>query len=224
MDVEEWLHDGEAPEADWGGYVLKRALRGELGDGGEDLLLDLPALTAPYGCRSGACTPGRRTPKARSCCADLEVGLTGGEIAAIVRALPEIAPHLSEDARWAAGAPALFDDGALRRPGRRCVFAVDRGDGLVCALQLAEAASARPAGSLKPMPCRLFPLSLVDLGDGRLMLTAIHRDTARMLDSRPARVFPCLGEGEPLYVAERAVIEAALGAEAWARIDAAARA
>ena len=75
------------------------------------------------------------------------------------------------------------------------------------------------------MPCRLFPLAVVELGDGRLMLTAIHRDTATKLATRPASVFPCLQAGAtPLYVSERDAITELFGAEVYTRVAEAATA
>lgn len=218
-ELEDWLTAGDAPEADWSSFVLRRALKGELGDGGPGILLDMRALTQPYGCRTGACTPGMRLPKARSCCADLEVGLTEREESAIHAALPEIAGVLSDDPRWKAGIPEVTEDGALRRSKRRCIFAKLGPTGLSCALHELEDRTARPRGSLKPMPCRLFPLAVVELGDGRLLLTAVHRDTATSLATRPARVFPCLGSGgTPLYVAEQDAITELFGAEVYAKV------
>lgn len=205
-DLDAWLDDGDAPEADWGAHLLRLATRGELGHVGRRWVLDLPALGQRHACRPLECTPGRRAPRTRSCCADLEVGLTAGEVAAIAGAEDELAAFLAPlDRRWAAGAPAWHDGaGGLLRPGRRCVFAVDPGDGLRCGLHRLEDATGRPRGALKPLPCRLFPLAVVDLDDGRRLLTAIHRSTARSLGAPPATRFPCLRSDpeRPLLIEE----------------------
>lgn len=223
-ELEDWLTAGDAPEADWASYVLRRALRGELGDGGPGILLDLPALVQPYACQTGACTPGLRARKSRSCCADLEVVVTASEEAAIRSAMPEIAEVLGDDPRWQDGEPEVVVDGALCRSQRRCIFAKMGAAGLSCGLHELEDATGRPRGTLKPMPCRLFPLAVVELGDGRLLLTAIHRDTATSLATRPARVFPCLGASRtPLYVSEREAITELFGAEVYARVHVAAQ-
>jgi len=223
-ELEQWMTEGDAPEADWATYVLRLALRGQLGDGGPGILLDLPALTQPYACQTSACTPGMRARTSRSCCADLEVTVTPREEAAIRSALPEIAQALREDPRWRNGPPEVVVDGTLRRSKRRCIFAKMAPLGLSCALHETEDATARPRGSLKPMPCRLFPLAVVELGDGRLMLTAIHRRTATRLASRPARVFPCLNAGAtPLYVSEKDAITELFGPDVYRRVDAAAK-
>jgi hypothetical protein len=212
------LHDflaaGDPAEADWAPRILRLARRGDLGDGGKGLLLDLPALSQPYGCRSAACAPGRRAAATRSCCADLDVSPDPAERAAIEAALPQIAATMADDARWSDGAPALFDGDTLRRPGRRCVFARATAEGLRCGLQETRAA-------LKPLGCQLFPLAVVDLGDGSTLLTAVHRETASMLASRPARVFPCLGDGPPLAVVEAPLLQRLLGARRAAKVVAA---
>jgi hypothetical protein len=200
-DLDAWLDD--APEADWATLVLRRATRGELGDGGRGLLLDLVALGQPYACRSARCSPGMRARAARSCCADLDVAVTAAERAAISAAAP--------------GVDDPFDGEVLRKRHRRCVFAEPGPDGLRCGLHGLRTPDGRP---VKPLPCRLFPLAIVDLGDGSRLLTAVHRTTASRLATRPARAFPCLGDGPPLYVSERDTIEGVFGKRVWSRIDA----
>ena len=141
---------------------------------------------------------------------------TAPERAAIDGAREEIAAFMAtRDARWADGPPEVFEDGALRRPSEprsgapspgkarpRCVFALHTSQGLQCGLHALEDATSRPRGALKPLPCRLFPLILVDVEDGRTLLSAIHPRTARLAGSRPARAFPCLGPPEAPTVAE----------------------
>jgi hypothetical protein len=204
---------------DWSVHLLQLAARGELGRVSRSLYLDLPALAQAWTCATGACTPGQRVPDARSCCADLEVTPTDAERAAIEAALPEIASFLaSRDPRWATP-QAPFDGDALRRPSRRCVFALpptSETPGLSCALHALEDATGRPRGALKPLPCRLFPLVIVDAEEGRTLLTAVSRRTWRLAGSRPARAFPCLGAPGAPTVAEACAdtITALYGAKA----------
>jgi hypothetical protein len=88
-------------------------------------------------------------------------------------------------------------------------------EGLRCALQEHEA----ELGPLKPLACQLFPVAVVALIDGQVLLTAIHRSTARLLSSRPARVFPCLSVGSStLAEAERPVLSKLLGARRAGRV------
>jgi len=201
--IDDWLAD--APEADWESHVLRLANRGALGHAA-GWLLDLPALAQPYACDSAKCSPGLRRPRDRSCCADLAVAVTPDERAAIEAVLPTVEARMAADPRWKRR-PEVFDDGVLRRPGRRCVFAY--GDaGLRCALHDLGA---------KPMPCRLFPLAVVDLGDHRL-LTAVHKTTARALQTFPARHFPCLGSGPPVVESERQTLRGIMSAQAAAAV------
>ncbi len=139
------------------------------------------------------CAPGLRQTGRRSCCADLTVEVTPTEAAAITEALPEVAAWMApRDARWGAGAPVPIEEGSLTRPGRRCVFAVKDERGLTCGLHAVEDATGRARGALKPLPCRLFPLVVVDLGEGQVLLTAVSRKLGERYGLPPARLFPCL--------------------------------
>jgi hypothetical protein len=182
-----------ADENDWGPHLLSLMSRGEVGRAGPGKLLDLPALAQPHACATGVCTPGMRAKNARSCCADLDMAPSADERAAIEANLPEIAAFMApRDARWADGAPALFDGDTAARPGRRCVFSLLGDAGLSCGLHALEDATQRPRGALKPLPCRLFPLVLVEVDDRTTLLSAIHRKTAKLAGSRPVSAFPCL--------------------------------
>jgi hypothetical protein len=213
-----WLACGDAADADWARLVVLRANGGALGLSGR-LLLDLPALAQPFRCRSGECTPGRREPRTRSCCADIEVTLTPWERRAVLRALPALAAFLApRDPRWSRGAPAIFEGDALCRPDGTCILAIRRRCGLRCALQELERARRLRPGALKPLSCRLFPLVVVDLGRGRRLLTAVHAGTALLGATPPPRLFPCL-RGDPgrppLYRELHPVLEALLGGAAY---------
>lgn len=197
-DLQDWLADGDPGDADWTPHVLGLAARGQLGHAG-GLLLDLPALAQRWSCVTGLCAPGGRAPRARSCCADLTVPVSPTEQERILAAIPEIRATLADDPRWA-GEVVPFADDALTRPGKRCVFARRTADGLSCALHELEDASGRPRGALKPMPCRLFPLVLVEMDDDRFFVTAIHRKTAKLAGSRPASAFPCVGATDQLLI------------------------
>jgi hypothetical protein len=154
------------------------------------------------------------------------VELTDGERKAVADALDEVAAHLApRDPRWTSARPRWLDQGELTRPGGRCVFAREADDGLRCALHEVEDATGRPRGALKPLPCRLFPLVVVDLGERRL-LTAVHRKTARRLGHATARLFPCLREEvdrEPLYRSCRDTLEELFGTSTYRSLDRAAR-
>ncbi len=217
-DLDEWLGMGSAAIADWGGHVRRLAQRGNLG-AARGLLLDLPALAQPHACRSGTCAPGLREPRRRSCCADLDVEVTPGEAGRITEALPLVAAWMKpRDARWQGGVPETMDGATLRRPGRRCVFAASNAEGLTCSLHAIEDETGRPRGALKPMPCRLFPIVVVDLGDNHVLLTALARHTSALAGGGGAAAFPCLrGEAGPTLVESAADTLVELWSRATAR-------
>jgi hypothetical protein len=218
---DDWLSTGTLFEADWSGHLVGLGARGELGRIGRSWLLDLPALTAPYGCRSRECTPGLRAPRARSCCADLAVGLAPGERAAIEAAQPRIALHMrGRDPRWHHQDPPMFEEDGFARPGRRCVMARMDPGGMRCALHEIEDQDGLPRGTLKPMPCRLFPLFVVELGGGRRLLSAVHKRSAEAAGSYPARMYPCLRDPnrKPLYRACRDTMLELFGPRTYASL------
>lgn len=206
----------EAPDQSqgWATHFLGRMSTGALRPVVPGLVADIPALARPFACASGACTPGRRAPRTRSCCADLTVTPTATERAALEQALPALRAHFGPD--W----PHPFDGPALARPGRRCAFAVDHGAGLRCGL--VEAADAGRVPPLRPLACRLFPLAVVALPNGSRALTAVGRGTDQLLGTGPHAAFPCLGRPEdpPLAHTEAPLIAALFGAPAAARLRA----
>lgn len=226
-ELDAWMAGDGAAEADWSEHLWKLAARGELGTASAGLMLDLPALTQTYACVPSECTPGRREARTKSCCADLEPGLGVSEIAAIEGAMPEIAAFMKgRDARWADGAPAVFDGDTFLRPKKRCVMSVETPEGLRCGLHQLEDATRRPRGTLKPVPCRMFPLALVAIDEERRLLTALHKKTTSKLDAPSAKQFPCL-RGDlarpPLYVSQSDTLTELFGAKAYKKIDTVAR-
>jgi hypothetical protein len=218
--LRDFLDGTDTPEVDLGGWLLHLMAHDALIELGGGVLADAVALRAPYACAPLRCTPGLRERRHRSCCADLEVTPTGDERARIEAIADD--PGLADDPRWVDGPPALFEAaGALTRPGRRCVFArAGAGGALHCGLHALEDARGWPRGHVKPLPCRLFPLVVVAIDDERVLLTAVHRRTARALGTRPAAAFPCLhaAEAPSVAVSERETIEALFGKRAWSRL------
>lgn len=217
-NFDRWLQEGSVPEVDWSDHLNRLARAGTLGRAGARWLLDLPALTQPYACVSSACTPGRRAARTDSCCADLIVEVTPSESEAISAATSEVRSHLApRDRRWAGDVPTWVDGGELTRPSGRCVFAHAGDDGLRCALHEVEDATGRPRGALKPLPCRLFPLVVVDLGEQRRFLTAVHTRTAKRLGHPSARRFPCLRDPNqsPLFEGCSDILQELFGPRAW---------
>ena len=227
--LDAWLNEGEAGDGDFGAHVLRLATTGGLARAGR-YLLDVPALTQPYACDSSECTPLRRAPRTRSCCADVSVSLSLRERRALERAMPRLTLYMARrDARWREAQEVSSNremqtrnkpidaDGVLSRPGGRCVFAVEQARGLRCGLQLAERSWGRAPGTLKPLPCRLFPIIVVDMGEGQRLLTAVARRTASLVGTYPAARFPCLrndARRRPLYREMAATLRSVFGAPA----------
>jgi hypothetical protein len=49
-------------------------------------------------------------------------------------------------------------------------------------------------GELQPVSCRLFPLIVVDLGNGRTLLTVVADHTRRLVGAHPVKRYPCLDD------------------------------
>jgi hypothetical protein len=201
-------------------WLAERQGAGDLVDV-DGLLVDRPAMLRRFACRPLVCTPGSRARGIVSCCADIDVPLTGAEQRAIRRRLPLVAETLrGRDARWARGMPEVFDAGRhLTRPGRRCVFAYPSPDGLRCGLHTAAEEAALPVASLKPSPCRLFPLVLLEHG-GRRILTASYGDVSAGLGGPPEHRLACLAlrTAPRLYESCRGAIEESFGAGFYRRL------
>jgi hypothetical protein len=58
---------------------------------------------------------------------------------------------------------------------------------------------------LQPVSCRLFPLIVVDRGQGRVLLTVVASHTRRLVSAHPAHRYPCLDDAglPPLYQSMR---------------------
>jgi hypothetical protein len=175
-----------------------------------------------FACRPLVCTPGSRARGTVSCCADIEVPLTAAEQRAISRRLPLIASTMAgRDRRWARGIPVVFDaDRHLMRPGRRCVFAYPSPEGLRCGLHTAAEEEGLPVRSIKPSPCRLFPLVLLEHG-GRRILTASYGDVSAGLGGPPEHRLACLAlrDAPRLFESCRGAIEELFGPAFYRRLE-----
>jgi hypothetical protein len=202
-------------------WLAERLGAGDLVDV-DGVLVDLSALARRrFECRPLACTPGSRDRGIVSCCADIEVPLTGAEARAITRGLPAVASTMAaRDRRWSRGIPVVFDASRhLLRPGRRCVFAYPSPSGLRCGLHTAAEEHGLPVESLKPSPCRLFPLVVLEYG-GRTVLTASYGDVSAALGGPPEHRLACLGlrDAPPLFESCRRPIEGMFGGAFYRKV------
>lgn len=187
--------EGEGP--DWDVWLLRRMSRGEVLDVG-GVLVDRAVLFQRFACVSDRCAPGPGRGKFRSCCADALVSLTRAEDRGLhsrVNLLswmktrePRLAPCQGRDFYRQAGEPGLA------RPGRRCVFSQIQQGRIRCHLHAYARHARIDRGQLQPVSCRLFPLIVVDRGQGRVLLTVVARHTRRLVSAHPAHRYPCLAD------------------------------
>jgi hypothetical protein len=168
------------------------------------VLVDRAVVEQRFCCVPERCAPRAGRGRLRSCCADLDVALSAPERGRLRRHTRRLWQWLSDrEPRLAAcssapGGPPfwLAADGAhLSRPGARCVFsALDRRGRIRCHLHAYARGQGVGLEQVQPLPCRLFPLVLVELSTGAVALTTLYRRTTGLLGTFPASRFPCLGD------------------------------
>lgn len=169
------------------------------------VLVDRSVLTAHFSCVPDRCAPHPKRGRWRSCCADLEVPLTAGERLRLKRfglilkeTVGRFEPRLMRLITNQKGAPPAFwldVEGYLRRPQQRCVFsAIDDRGRIRCHLYAVSRAVGVAISDLQPIACRLFPLVLVNLRRGRVLLTVLNRRNHRLWQAPAPNRFPCLSD------------------------------
>lgn len=198
--------DADDPDA-WTAWALGRMACGAvLNVGG--VLVDRAVLEQRFGCVPGRCAPGPHRGRFRSCCADLDVALTGAEVnrlrrhtrrlgAWLAHREPRLEARLPEPPAASGGPPFWLapDGGHLTRPARRCVFSrLDSQGRIRCHLHAYARARGLDLAVVQPLPCRLFPLVLVALPTGGVLLTTLYGRTSRLVGTLPVSRFPCLSD------------------------------
>jgi hypothetical protein len=187
---------GEPP--DWDAWLLRRMSRGEVVDVG-GVLVDQAVLRQRFACVSDRCAPGPARGKCRSCCADAFVSLTPAEEHRLRRCDDLLGFMKAHEPRLAANQGRDFfrqaGESGLIRPGRRCVFSqIDKKGRIRCHLHAYARHARLDRGTLQPVSCRLFPLIVVDRGQGRVLLTVVAPHTRRLVSAHPAHRYPCLAD------------------------------
>ena len=208
--------EGEPP--DWDTWLLRRMSKGEVVDVC-GVMVDRAVLHQRFACVSDRCAPGPGRGNNRSCCADAFVALTPAEDERIRRRKdlrtwveacePRLASCQGRDFYRQAGEPGLV------RPGRRCVFSEMDGQGKIrCHLHAYARHAGVPRDQVQPVSCRLFPLILVDRGQGRVLLTVVGRHTRRLVSAHPVHRYPCLSDPAlpPLHQSMRGDLDWLFGA------------
>ncbi|MBI5546586.1 MAG: hypothetical protein HY901_22110 [Deltaproteobacteria bacterium] len=182
-----WLRSGteeaSAPglEPDWDGWLLRRMSQGRITTIG-GVLVDRELLSQRFACVSDRCAPRAGRGAWRSCCADLEVGVDGGEQRRLARAAKQLPEGYCEH-------------GHLTRPDGRCAFAqLDLEGRIRCRLHGLARRRGIERSELQPLSCRLFPLIVLDFGPGRVVLTLVSKSTWRLMGGYPPGRYPCLTE------------------------------
>lgn len=175
--------------------------------------VDPAVLRTRFACVPERCAPWTGRGRLRSCCADIYVPLTPVEVRRLHRRRRLLAEHLARTEprlRDCLGRPGddpgdffLDDDGdALARIGGRCVFSrQDRQGRIRCRLYTIAGKLGLETTAIQPYTCRIFPLILVQLERGRVLLTVLHRGNYRGMESLHPGRFPCLADPQlpPLY-------------------------
>jgi Protein of unknown function (DUF3109) len=214
-----WLR-AEAPESghdgppDWDAWLLKRMSQGEVTEVGP-VLVDRAVLRQRFACVSDRCAPGPDRGDQRSCCADTFVSLSRAEDRRLAsRGIDLLAWLQAREPRLAQCQGRTFyraeGELGLARPGGRCVFSqLDEQGRIRCRLHAYAKQAHIDRGELQPVSCRLFPLVVVDRGDGRVLLTVVASHTRRLVSAYPPTRYPCLADTAlpPLYESMRADLD-----------------
>jgi hypothetical protein len=193
--------DGQEADRFFERWLLGRMADGDVLDVG-GVMLDRLVLTARFACVPERCSPAVKRGGMRSCCADLTVYLTPAERTrlrgrgrALSAYLTAREPRLAR-ARERAADFFLDPDGeSLSRPGGRCACSRLEADGRIrCHLHTFTKRLGLELSEVQPITCRLFPLVLVAMPRGGVLVTVNHASNWRAWGGRHPKVFPCLND------------------------------
>jgi hypothetical protein len=221
--IARWLN-AESPESnladapDWDLWLLRRMSQGQILDVG-GVLVDRAVLRQRFACVSQRCSPGQDRGRSRSCCADVLVPLSKAEDRALAsRGLDLLGWLKAREPRLAQLEGRAFyrqqGEPGLARPGGRCVFSqLDQRGRIRCRLHAYAKQAEVDRADLQPVSCRLFPLIVIDRGDGRVVLTVVASHTRQLVSAHPVNRYPCLSDESlpPLYQAMRADLDLVFG-------------
>ncbi len=167
--------------------------------------VDRALLQARFSCVPYECSPGIDQGKWRCCCADIHVPLTSGEIRKLGRSseglgrfLMKNEPRLIRSISNSNGTRKsmfwLDEDGtSLSQPSGRCVFSTwDRLGRLRCHLHAYTKKINIALNDVQPYTCRIFPLLVIQMEYGRILVTVLNRENYRAWETLAPHRFPCL--------------------------------
>ncbi|MDY0000023.1 MAG: hypothetical protein RBU30_01870 [Polyangia bacterium] len=198
---------------DWEDWFPRAAARGQI--------LRLPGvwvdralLTERFACVSDRCLPRPGRGPYRCCCADLGCVLSHGEARRLRPHTAKLWEHLlGRDRRLLqhchkpgeGDRPFWLDESGefLSRPGERCVFSsIDLKGRIRCELFSYARKQGLDRHEIQPVPCSMFPLVLLDMCDGSLVLSVMNRQTYRYIPTWHPKRFPCLSDPSLPYLTE----------------------
>ena len=214
--VRKWLGglgtDESADAPDWDAWRDELKASGRLLKVGR-VEVDRAVLEQRFGCISGRCSPSTARGRSRCCCADLEVDLEPIEARALDRFAEPLARYLARREprlELKPGESGRFwcEEGSsmLRRPGDRCVFSRRDPQGRVrCHLHGFAREHGIEQNEVQPLTCRTFPLLLITMERGRVVLSVLARHSYKHVGSLPPGRFPCLSDPTlpPIYESMR---------------------
>ena len=203
-DVRHWLDLDEPGEsdADCEDYFDCWLERKESGEGIVEvgsILVDEKVLKTHFACVPERCSPVRGRRNWRSCCTDVYVPLSSDEKHRLALMHRELARHLSRrEPRLECRVEDFYldgDGGALCQPGGRCVFSqLDERGRIRCHLHKFAERHGISRTDVQPYTCRMFPLLLILLDNGRILLTVLNKSNYKAFNTYAPKSFPCLAD------------------------------
>jgi hypothetical protein len=200
--VRRWLEVDEPEEADdacedhfecW--LEEKEGGEGVLKVG--SILVDRSVLYTHFDCIPERCAPVRGRRRWRSCCTDVYVPLSPAEKRRLAGRRRELGRHLSRrEPRLSCEEREFYLDQegeALCRPDGRCVFSLLDGRGRIrCHLHKFAKKHRIAQSEIQPYTCRIFPLLLIRLDRGKVLLTVLDKSNYQSFNTYAPWRFPCL--------------------------------
>ena len=163
------------------------------------ILVDEKVLKARFDCVPERCSPIRGRRNWRSCCTDVYVTLTPAEKRRLARRREDLGRYLAgrEPRLECAGSGFYLDEegDSLCRPEGRCVFSLlDKRGRIRCHLHKFAKRQGIAQSDIQPYTCRIFPLLLILLDRGRILLTVLNKDNYKAFNTYTPKRFPCLAD------------------------------
>ena len=163
------------------------------------ILVDEKVLKARFDCVPERCSPARGRRSRRSCCTDVYVPLSPAEKHRLASRQKDLGRYLAgREPRLECGEGAFYLDEegeALCRPGGRCVFSLlDKRGRIRCHLHKFAKRQGIAQSDIQPYTCRIFPLLLILLDRGKILLTVLNKGNYKAFNTYAPKRFPCLAD------------------------------